>query len=134
MLDYGGGPHGATGAEGKRFGTFDVLGQGLPCAGVLDAVSAPGGEELDQPGRGGVTDRGLKAAAVQDHQRVLLRVQPGSGSQGPAEEPEEERRLKVANPCHQNQSRTGRAGGRRVGECLPETSTQIWGDMRAASR
>lgn len=57
--------------------TFDVLGQSLPCAGVLDAVSAPGGVELDQPGRRRVSDRGLQAAAAQDHQRVLLRVQPG---------------------------------------------------------
>lgn len=33
------------------YGIFDILGHGLLCAEVLDSVSAPGGVELDQPGR-----------------------------------------------------------------------------------
>lgn len=81
-------------------GTFDVLGQGLPRAGVLDAVSTPGGEELDQPGRGRVRHGGLQAAAAQDHQRVLLRVQPGGGRHTPGEEPEADRRRFEPEPEH----------------------------------
>lgn len=75
-------------------GTFDVLCQSLPCAGVLDAVSTPGGEELDQPGRGRVRDGGLQAAAAQDHQLVLLRIQAGGGSHTPGDEPQDDRRFK----------------------------------------
>lgn len=98
--------------------TFDVLCQGLPCAGVLDAVSTPGGEELDQPGRGRVRDGGFEAAAAQDDQRVLLRVQAGGGSHTPGDEPQDER-------CFQPQAehpdrRWGRESRERtVGE--PET-------------
>lgn len=73
--------------------TFDVLCQGLPCAGVVDAVSAPGGEELDQPGGGRVGDGGLEAAAAQDQQRVLLGVEAGGGSHTAGDEPQDERRL-----------------------------------------
>lgn len=82
-------------------GTFDVLSQGLPCAGVLDAVSTPGGEELDQPSRGRVRDGGLKAVAVQDHQRVLFRVQAGSGSHAARDEPQYDQNFKPEpeHPC-----------------------------------
>lgn len=84
-----------------RCGTFDVLGQGLPCAGVLDAVSTPGGEELDQPSRGRVRDGGLQVAAAQDHQRVLLRVQAGSGSHTDRDEPQYDQNFKPdpEHPC-----------------------------------
>lgn len=75
-------------------GTFHVLGQHLPCAGVMDTVSAPRGVELNQPGRGRVTDGGLQAAAAQDHQRVILRVQPGRAAQAPRDKPEDARRMK----------------------------------------
>lgn len=74
-------------------GTFDVVGQRPPCAGVLDAVTAPGGVELEQPGRGRVGNGGLQAVAAQNHQRILLRVQPPGGAQRAAAEPEEARRL-----------------------------------------
>lgn len=76
-------------------GTFHVLSQHLPCAGVMDTVSAPRGVELDQPGRGRVTDGGLQAAAAQDHQRVVLRVQPGCATQAPRDKPEDARRLET---------------------------------------
>lgn len=56
-------------------------------------MSAPGGEELDQPGGGRVADGGLKAAAAQDPQRVLLSVQAGGGSHTPGDDPQDERRL-----------------------------------------
>lgn len=92
---------GADGAHAEGIpGTFDVLGQSFPGAGVLDAVSAPRRVELDQPGRGGVADGRLEAAAAQDHQRVLLRVQPRSGTQSPVEEAEQHRGLEPESPGH----------------------------------
>lgn len=114
--------------------TFDVLGQGLPCAGVLDTVSTPGGVELDQPGRGRVTDGGLQAAAAQDHQRVLLRVQTGCGSQTPGDEPEDGRRFEpeLEHPCRPGRV-TPTAGCQRDGEFLPKTSRETRADMRAAA-
>lgn len=87
--------------RGVFCGTFDVLGEGLPCAGVLDAVSAPGGEELEQPGRGRVPDGRLQAAAAEDHQRVLLRVQPGRGAHTRGDQPQDHRRFEPEpeHPC-----------------------------------
>lgn len=127
-------------------GTFDVLGQGLPRAGVLDAVSTPGGEELDQPGRGRVRHGGLQAAAAQDHQRVLLRVQPGGGRHTPGEEPEADRRRFEPEPEHpcgpdrdtrraepSRERAEPRAGRQTAGEVLPKTSRERRADMRAAT-
>lgn len=71
--------------------TFDVLRQDLPGAGVLDTVSTPGGEELDQPGRRGVGDGALQAAAAQEDQRVLLRVQAGGGTDAAVSQPQDGR-------------------------------------------
>ena len=114
-------------------GTFDVLGQSLPCAGVLDAVSTPGGEELDQPGRGRVTDGGLQAAAAQDHQRVLLRVQAGSSSHAPGDEPEDDRHFEP-EPEHLGRpgKETPRTGCQRAGQFAPRSRGDR-GDMRAAA-
>lgn len=115
-------------------GTFHILRQRLPRAGVLDAVSAPGRVKLDQPGRGGVEDGRLQAAAAQDHQRVLLRVQPGRGSRRAAGEPQDGR---GSEPQPKHPYRPGRdtprAGGQRTGESVPRRRRRWWGDMRAAA-
>lgn len=63
-------------------------------------MSAPGGEELDQPGGGRVGDGGLEAATAQDQQRVLLGVQAGGGSHTPGNDPQEERRLEPEAEHH----------------------------------
>lgn len=116
-------------------GTFHVLRQSLPCAGVLDAVSAPGRVKLDQPGRGGVGDRLLQGAAAQDHQRVLLRVQPDWASRRSAGEPKDGRCLEP-QPKHPRCPGwdTPRAGGHKTGEFLSKTRRCCWGDMSAAAR
>lgn len=91
----------------------------------MDAVSAPGGEELDQPGGGRVGDGGLEAAATQDQQRVLLGVQAGGGSHTPGDEPQDERRLEPGADHYsggkdQDGSRGGGSGenGREAGDCF----------------
>lgn len=115
------------GNNGSPVLTFDVLCQGLPCAGVLDAVSTPGGEELDQPGRGRVPDGGLEAAAAQDDQRVLLRVQAGGGSHTPGDEPQDERRFE---PQAEHPGRTaGRGRWEKAGR-EPSGSRRLSADHR----
>lgn len=88
-------------------------------------MSAPGGEELDQPGGGRVGDGGLEAAATQDQQRVLLGVQAGGGSHTPGDEPQDERRLEPGADHYsggkdQDGSRGGGSGenGREAGDCF----------------
>lgn len=109
-------------------GTFDVLCQGLPGVGVLDAVSTPGREELDQPGRGRVRDARLQAAAAQDHQRVLLRVQAGGGSHTPGDEPQDDRGSKPQpeHPC--------RPAGKRREENVREPESFHRGRAERAGR
>lgn len=112
--------------------TLHVPGQILPGLGVLDAVSAPGGVELDEPGRGGVSDGRTETAAAQDHQRVLLRVQPGRGAPtAGGEQPQPHR--EEPEPEHSSRSTgdTQRAGQRQ--EFMPETGSFIRADMRAAA-
>lgn len=95
--------------------TFDVLGQGFPGAGVVDAVSAPGGEELEQPGRGRVGDGGLQAAAAQDHQGVFLRVEAGGASNTLRNQPQQEGRLEPGaehhHPAGEGENRRGAGRG-----------------------
>lgn len=114
----------------------------------MDAVSTPGGEELDQPGGRRVGDGGLEAAAAQDQQRVLLRVQAGGGgSRTPGHEPQDERRLEVgAEHREGGEDPRGRESIGSVG-CLlgvrktrrgafffsPTTYWKSRGDMRAAA-
>lgn len=87
--------------------TFNVLRQDLPRAGVLDTVSTPGGEELEQPGRRGVGDGALQAAAAQHDQRVLLRVQAAGDTHATVSQPQEGR-------CFQPESEhPGRTAGDR---------------------
>lgn len=86
-------------------------------------MSTPRREELDQPGRGRVGDGGLQAAAAQDHQRVLLRVQAAGGSRpaegepegGPQDEPEHRCRPAAERHAENGMSerRTVSAGNRR---------------------
>lgn len=94
-------------ASRTRTCTFDVLRQDLPRAGVLDTVSTPGGEELDQPGRRGVGDGALQAAAAQDDQRVLLRVQAGGGTHAALSQPQDDRRFQPdpEHPCRTAEAR-----------------------------
>lgn len=94
-------------------------------------MSAPGGVELDQPGRGRVTDGGLQAAAAQNHQRVLLRVQPSRGSQATGDKAEHHRRFKPEpeHPCRAGRG-TQRADRHRTEEFIPKTSSESRGDMR----
>lgn len=114
------------GNNGFPVPTFDVLCQGLPCAGVLDAVSTPGGEELDQPRRGRVRDGGLEAAAAQDDQRVLLRVQAGGGTHTPGDEPQDERRFE---PQAEHPGRTAGSGEDKAGR-EPSGSRRLSADHR----
>lgn len=94
-------------------------------------MSTPGREELDEPGRGRVSDGGLQAVAAQDHQRVLLRVEPACASQGAGHQAEDRRRR--SQPEHRRHPRTNtpRTGSQRTAESEPETSLNSRGDMRA---
>lgn len=99
----GTGPGGAHGGSC----TFNVLRQDLPRAGVLDTVSTPGGEELEQPGRRRVGDGALQAAAAQDGQRVFLRVQAAGDTHATVSQPQDGR-------CFQPESeQPGRTAGDR---------------------
>lgn len=114
-----------TGSGGAHGGscTFNVLSQDLPRAGVLDTVSTPGGEELEQPGRRRVGDGALQAAAAQDDQRVFLRVQAAGDTHATVSQPQDDR---CFQPESEHPSRT--AGDRR--ETHAETPKHRNGEIR----
>lgn len=93
-------------------------------------MSTPGRVELDQPGRGRVTDGGLQAGAAQDHQWVLLRVQLACGAQAPGEEPEDQPRFEAGAEHPAVGSERGRC--QKLGGFAP-TSADDRGDISAAA-
>lgn len=112
---------GPGGAHGRSY-TFNVLRQDLPRAGVLDTVSTPGREELEQPGRRRAGDGALQAAAAQDNQ-VFLRVQAAGDTHATVSQPQDDR---CFQPESKHPSRT--AGNRR--ETHAETPKHRDGEIR----